>query len=103
MSTRQNLLLRFCLSLTAFVYTACGGDDGIIFHCSYEESKTSCSSSTYSDWAEDCLTVDFELKEGLSKEQYCSDTFPPTDTECGGNCCISYKFRNVSVGSGPCD
>jgi hypothetical protein len=86
----------------ALLLVHCSEDDEIsCFTCQYEKRTTSCSSSSFGPWEQGTLTVDYELKDGLSPEQYCNQTYPASDIECAGGCCISFQFRNVSVGSCP--
>lgn len=98
--------LLLTLALFALLITgACSSDeDGgtEVFHCSYEQRNTSCSSSKFGPWTAGCATVDFELREGLTAESFCSQAYPASDIECGGGCCISFQFRNVVSSGGPC-
>jgi len=71
------------------------------FTCEYEERTTGCNSSTFGNWEAKIYTVDFELKEGLSSESFCEQSFPSNDIECASTCCVSFQFRNVKVGECP--
>ena len=73
-----------------------------VFSCVYEGRKTSCSSSAFGPWTAACSTVDFELREGLSPEQYCQQAYPANDVHCAGSCCLSFQYRNVSMQGGAC-
>ncbi len=87
----------------ALGYLACSDDDDEpdCFTCLYEKRSTSCSSGSFGSWEEGSSTIDFELKDGLSREGFCKQAYPASDIECGGSCCISFQFRNVRVGSCP--
>ncbi len=94
----QNIML-----LTALlVLTGCPGDDDDsvgCFSCLYEQQRTGCNNSNYSDWEERSITID-EPRDDLDPEQFCKESFPATDIECAAGCCVSFRYRNVRVG--PC-
>ena len=98
-SLTLSLMLVTLLALP-LILGACGDDEGVTcFTCLYEKRTTSCSSSSFGPWESGEATIDFELKDGLTPTQFCSDAYPASDIECGGGCCIDFQFRNVSVGS----
>ena len=78
-----------------------GGGSGT-FSCVYEVSSTPCNSGAFGPYTAECATIDFELRDDLSPEQFCNDAYSGTDFECGGGCCVSFRFRNTHVESGAC-
>lgn len=97
--------LIFVMIAAAFVLAACSSDESGTgtFHCSFEESKTSgCGGSSFGPFIAGCSTVDFELREGLTRESFCAQAYPASDIECAGGCCVQFRFQNVVAGDGPC-
>lgn len=93
------IFLLLCVFLFA---TGCGDDEGpSCFTCQFEERRTGCNSTSYGSWEDGSSVIDFELKDGLSPESFCRQTYPSSDIECSSGCCVSFQFRNVRVGSCP--
>ncbi len=78
----------------------CSDDNELTcFTCLYEKRTTSCGSAAFGSWEEGSAVIDFEIRDDLTPEGFCRQTYPANDTECAGGCCISFQFRNVRVES----
>lgn len=98
----KNTLKYTAILIILPLFMACSNsDDGTpeCFTCEFEKRTTSCSSSSFGPWEADVAIIDFELRDGLTPQGFCNEAYPANDIECGGGCCISFQFRNVSVGS----
>ena len=96
------VLVALVLLLASMGLAACGDDGPSIFSCTFEQRKTSCGSSSFGEWEAECRTIDFELRDGLSPEQFCQNAYSGSDTECGGGCCLDFQFRATEMRSGRC-
>ena len=97
----KNIVLPIILTSITFS-VGCSDDEGLeCFSCVYEKRRTGCNSLIFRDWEQGSSTIDFELKDGLTPESFCRQTFPSSDTECSATCCINIQYRNVRVESCP--
>jgi hypothetical protein len=98
------IALSFVATFLMVLVAGCGDGDGDsdgYFSCLFERRKTTgCDGQGFGSWESGCARYDFELREGLSREQACREYAPAGgDLHCQAGCCIRYEFRNVRVGS----
>lgn len=97
---RHRILRAVCpFACALLIATAAGcGDDPMPdsnFYCIYEGRSTSCTSSSFGPWLEECSYVDFEIRDDLTPDSFCDQAYPPYDSECAASCCVEYEFQNV--------
>ena len=96
--------IRSLLFATMLIGSFCAllscGEEETCFRCLYEKRVSSCNSYSYGPWEAGEITEDLEnIKSGLSKEDYCNQVYPASDSHCAGGCCLNFQFQNVRVAS----